>query len=65
MRANSSTAITFEKRNGEHRADDRLPLADVKTQHAWIDQTINQEITRARLSGAFALLALAIACVGL
>jgi macrolide transport system ATP-binding/permease protein len=47
------------------RADGRLPLADVKTQTAWIDQTINQEITFARLCSAFALLALAIACVGL
>jgi macrolide transport system ATP-binding/permease protein len=48
-----------------HRADDRLPLSDVKSQRAWIDQTINQEITFARLCSAFALLALAIACVGL
>ena len=47
------------------RADERLPLSDVKTQRAWIDQTINQEITFARLCSAFALLALAIACVGL
>jgi macrolide transport system ATP-binding/permease protein len=47
------------------RADERLPLSDVKTQGAWIDQTINQEITFARLCSAFALLALAIACVGL
>jgi ABC-type lipoprotein release transport system permease subunit len=47
------------------RADERLPLSDVKTQRAWIDQTINQEITLARLCSAFALLALTIACVGL
>jgi len=47
------------------RADERLPLSEVKTQSAWIDQTINQEITFARLSGVFGLLALAIACVGL
>jgi predicted permease len=47
------------------RADERLPLAEVKTQRAWIDETINQEITFARLCSAFALLALAIACVGL
>jgi predicted permease len=47
------------------RSDGRLPLSDVKTQQAWIDQTINQEITFARLCSAFALLALAIACVGL
>jgi ABC-type antimicrobial peptide transport system permease subunit len=47
------------------RADQRLPLSDVKSQSAWIDQTINQEITFARLCTAFAILALVIACVGL
>ena len=47
------------------RADQRLPLSDVKSQGAWIDETINQEITFARLCTAFAMLALAIACVGL
>jgi ABC-type antimicrobial peptide transport system permease subunit len=47
------------------RADQRLPLSDVKSQSAWIDQAINQEITFARLCTAFAILALAIACVGL
>ncbi|HEY6989339.1 MAG TPA: ABC transporter permease [Bryobacteraceae bacterium] len=47
------------------RADDRLPLSEVKTQSASIDQTINQEITFARLCSAFALLALTIACIGL
>ena len=47
------------------RADPRLPLADVKSQSARIDQTINQELTFARLCSAFALLALVIACIGL
>jgi macrolide transport system ATP-binding/permease protein len=47
------------------RADPRLPLSDVKSQSARIDQTINQEITFARLCTAFALLALVIAGVGL
>jgi macrolide transport system ATP-binding/permease protein len=47
------------------RADNRVPLSEVKTQSAWIDQTTNQEITFARLCSAFALLALTIACVGL
>jgi macrolide transport system ATP-binding/permease protein len=37
----------------------------VKSQSAWIDQEINQEITFARLCTAFAILALMIACVGL
>jgi predicted permease len=47
------------------RADSRLPLSEVKSQSAWIDQAINQEITFARLCSAFALLALVIASVGL
>ena len=47
------------------RADDRVPLSEVKSQSAWVDQAINQEITFARLCTAFAILALAIACVGL
>jgi ABC-type antimicrobial peptide transport system permease subunit len=47
------------------RADPRLPLSDVKSQSARIDQTINQEIAFARLCTAFAVLALVMACVGL
>jgi len=47
------------------RADPRVPLSDVKSQSARIDQTINQEIAFARLCTAFALLALVMACVGL
>jgi predicted permease len=47
------------------QADDRLPVSEVKTQGARIEQMINQEITFARLCNAFALLALVIACVGL
>jgi macrolide transport system ATP-binding/permease protein len=47
------------------QADARVPLSDVKTQTAWIDQTINQEIVFAKLCTAFAILALVIACVGL
>ena len=58
---NSVSAV----RDVVQRADPRLPLADVKSQSARIDQTINQEITFARLCTAFALLALVIACVGL
>jgi macrolide transport system ATP-binding/permease protein len=48
-----------------HQADARVPVASVRTQAAQIDQTISQEITFARLCTAFAILALAIACVGL
>lgn len=47
------------------QADARVPVSDVRSQVADIDQTINQEITFARLCSAFAILALAIACVGL
>jgi predicted permease len=47
------------------RADARVPVMKVKTQRGLIDAEINQEVTFARLSTAFALLALAIACVGL
>jgi predicted permease len=43
----------------------RVPVTNVKTQVAEIEQTINQEIVFARLCSAFAILALLIACVGL
>jgi macrolide transport system ATP-binding/permease protein len=46
-------------------ADARMPVTNVKTQAADIDQTINQEIVFARLCTAFAILALVISCVGL
>jgi predicted permease len=46
-------------------ADGRVPVTNLKTQAADIDQTINQEIVFARLCTAFAILALTIACVGL
>ena len=47
------------------RADARVPVSEVRTQAADIDQTINQEITFAELCSGFAMLALVIACVGL
>jgi macrolide transport system ATP-binding/permease protein len=47
------------------QADALVPLAEVKTQVAEIDQTINQEIVFAELCTGFAILALVIACVGL
>jgi predicted lysophospholipase L1 biosynthesis ABC-type transport system permease subunit len=47
------------------RADPRVPVTRMKTQRALIDAEISQEITFARLCTVFALLALAIACVGL
>ena len=48
-----------------HEADGRVPISNLKTQAADIEQTINQEIVFARLCSAFAILALTIACVGL
>ncbi len=47
------------------RQDERIAVSRVRTQAAQIDQTINQEIVFAELCSAFALLALAIAGVGL
>ncbi len=47
------------------QADARIPVTDVITQTAEVDQTINQEIVFAKLSVGFAVLALVIACVGL
>jgi len=48
-----------------HRADPLVPIAEIKTQVAEIDRTINQEIVFAELCTGFAMLALVIACVGL
>jgi predicted permease len=47
------------------QADSRIPVTNLRTQEAVIDQTIGQERTFATLCTAFALLAVAIACVGL
>jgi predicted permease len=47
------------------QADVGLPVSDIRTQVADINQNINQEITFAKLCSGFAMLALMIACVGL
>jgi macrolide transport system ATP-binding/permease protein len=47
------------------RADSRIPVSEIKTQVADIDQTISQQIAFAKLCSGFAILALTIACVGL
>jgi macrolide transport system ATP-binding/permease protein len=47
------------------QADARVPVTNIKTQAAQVDQIMNQEIIFARLCTAFAILALMIACVGL
>ncbi len=48
-----------------HQADPRVPVSNVRTQTAEIDETISQEIVFAKLCTAFAILALAIALIGL
>jgi macrolide transport system ATP-binding/permease protein len=45
--------------------DDNLPLFDVRTQTEQIDQTLFLDRLMARISSAFALLALVLACIGL
>src|SRR5258708_4648303 len=47
------------------QADSRVPVTNVKTEAAQVDQTMNQEIIFARLCSGFAILAWGIACVGL
>jgi predicted permease len=48
-----------------HQADSHVPVTNVKTQAAQVDQIMNQEIIFAKLCTGFAMLALVIACVGL
>jgi predicted permease len=48
-----------------HQADARIPVTNLGTQVSQIDQEMSQEILFARLCTGFAVLALAIACVGL
>jgi macrolide transport system ATP-binding/permease protein len=47
------------------RADSRLPVSGLMTQSDQIDRTVPEEIAFARLCTAFAVLALAIGCIGL
>jgi predicted permease len=48
-----------------HDADSRIPVTNFKTQAGEIVSTINQEVLLARICGAFAIVALIIACAGL
>jgi macrolide transport system ATP-binding/permease protein len=48
-----------------HQADARVPVTAVKTQTGMIQEFMGSEIMFARLATAFAILGLAIACVGL
>jgi macrolide transport system ATP-binding/permease protein len=47
------------------QADARVPVSEIRSQVVDIDRTINQQNTFAKLCSGFAILALAIACVGL
>ncbi len=63
--AGNPLALANDIRRAVHQASANVPVSDVSTQAARIDQTISQERTFAYLCGCFAALALAIACVGL
>ena len=63
--AGDPLALVNEVRRTVRQASAGLPLSEVATQAARIDQTISQERTFAWLCAGFAALALAIACVGL
>jgi predicted permease len=52
-------------REAVRELDPDLPLFDVKTQSAQIDQLLSQESLFARLSSFFGLVALVLACIGL
>ncbi len=63
--AGDPLALASAVRKTVREANDRIPVTDLKTQAATIDQTIQQEVIFAKLCGAFAVLALLIAAVGL
>jgi predicted permease len=58
-------ALVNSVRRTVHQANASVPVSEVTTQAARIDQTFSQERTFAWLCACFAALALAIACVGL
>jgi ABC-type antimicrobial peptide transport system permease subunit len=63
--AGDPMALANAAREVVRQADSRIPVTGMTTQDAVIDNTIGQERTFATLCTAFALLAVAIACVGL
>ena len=63
--AGDPLAVVTAVREIARQADARVPVTQIKTQAAMVEQTMSQEILFARLCSGFALLALAIACVGL
>jgi macrolide transport system ATP-binding/permease protein len=63
--AGDPLALVNAVREAVHRASASVPISEISTQAARIDQTISQERTFAYLCTCFAVLALVIACVGL
>ena len=63
--AGDPLALAGAAREVVRQADSRIPVTGMSTQDAVIEYTIGQERTFATLCTAFALLAVAIACVGL
>ena len=63
--AGDPLALVNAVRETVHRASASVPVSEISTQAARIDQTISQERTFAYLCACFAVLALVIACVGL
>ena len=63
--AGDPLAVVTAVRGVVRQADARVPVTHIKTQATMIEQTMTQEILFARLCLGFAVLALAIACVGL
>jgi ABC-type antimicrobial peptide transport system permease subunit len=58
-------SLSTVARNIVHEADTRIPVTGLETQSAQIEGEMTQQTLFARLCTAFAVLALAIACVGL
>lgn len=63
--AGDPKTLTAAVRDIVRQADSRIPVTNIRTQEEAVEQTIGQERTFATLCTGFALLAVAIACVGL
>jgi predicted permease len=63
--AGSPLAYAGTVRQVVHQADARIPVTELGSQSALIEQRLSPQILFARLCSGFAALALAIACVGL
>jgi predicted permease len=63
--ASNPTALITAVRSAVAHADNNLPLFEVRTQTEQIEDLLVQERMLARISSFFAVLALALACIGL